>query len=325
MEPLKLLYDLVSVYSPSGHEEEAVKVLKNWFEEQGIEAWVDRYGNLLASKVGRKNHYKVALVSHIDTVEGFWEPRLEGERVSGRGAVDAKGPLTAMSFALREIEGDVVLIAAVGEEKDSRGARGIREYMTFDYVIIGEPSDHKVVIGYRGYKWIKGKCYAKGGHASSPEVGESAIDKALNCIARIKEVSNAIVSVTRLCGGDEINVLPREAEFWLDIRYENEFEIPKCCEEISIVDQMKPAIVKPSSPVPRALARAIIRQGLKPRYVKKRGTSDMNVLIDVSKSIAAYGPGKAELSHTFEEYMELRDLERGIKTYRLAVAELLKL
>ncbi len=315
----------MSVYSPSGREEEAVKVLKEWFDENGIEAWVDRYGNLLASKAGRKRHYKIALVSHIDTVEGFWEPKLEGDRVSGRGAVDAKGPLTAMAFALSKVEGDVVFIAAVGEEKDSRGARGIKSYMTFDYVIIGEPSNHKVVIGYRGYMWVKARCLAKGGHASSPEVGESAIDKALRCVNEIREASNAVVSVTRLCGGDEINVLPREVELWLDIRYEKDFDLPNCCDEMKIVDQMRPAIVKPSSPVPRALARALAMQGVKPRYVKKRGTSDMNVLIEVSKSIAAYGPGEAELSHTFEEVITSKDLELGARVYLNAVRELLKL
>ena len=94
---------------------------------------------------------------------------------------------------------------------------------------------------------------------------------------------------------------------------------------MEVVDRMRPAIVKPSSPVPRALARALSRQGIKPKYVKKRGTSDMNVLIEVSKSIAAYGPGNAELSHTFEEVMDANDLEIGIKVYTNAVNELLKL
>jgi LysW-gamma-L-lysine carboxypeptidase len=335
MIAFEVLKRIVSVYSPSREEREAVETLKEALEELSggtLEVWVDGAGNLLAAPK-RKASYDLGLISHIDTVPGFWEPKVTENSVSARGAVDAKGPLSAMAEALIKLaeEGrDVLLGAMVGEEDDSRGAKYLKEHgPKLKYVIIGEPSNTTdIVVGYRGYAWIQAECRAKGGHASSPEVGESAVEKLWEVYQRAKEVlAPATVSLTSIKSWNAFNVLPQHAVARFDVRFPASVKLEDVLKafepcEVELYDWLPPAEVKPTSPVPRALRRALLKQGIKGRFVRKRGTSDMNVLAEAVESVAAYGPGKSELSHTDQEVITKDELEKAVRTYVEAGREL---
>ncbi len=335
MNAFDILKRIVAVYSPSGNEREAVETLKEVLIEASegtLEVWTDSAGNLFASPK-RKSEYTVGLISHIDTVPGFWKPKVDNESISGRGAVDAKGPLSAMASAILRLQDeDMVLGAMVREETDSFGAKYVREHgPKMKYVIIGEPSNTSdVVIGYRGYAWLEVKCKAKGGHASSPEVGENAVEKLWERYQKAKEaLTPATVSLTSIKSWNAFNVLPQEVIARFDVRYPKEITLEQIISqfeecEVEVVDGLPPAEVKPTSPVPRALRRALLKEGVRGRFVKKRGTSDMNVLADVVESIAAFGPGKSELSHTFNEIITRRELETATNVYFNATKELLR-
>ncbi|NPA84975.1 MAG: M20/M25/M40 family metallo-hydrolase [Crenarchaeota archaeon] len=335
MIAFEVLRRIAPVYSPSGEEGPAVEALREAVEELSggtVEVWVDGAGNLLAAP-SRKDRYDLGLISHIDTVPGFWEPKVTESSISARGAVDAKGPLSAMVEALIRLaeEGrDVLLGAMVGEEDDSRGAKYLKEHgPKLKYVIIGEPSNTTdIVIGYRGYAWLQVECSAKGGHASSPEVGESAVEKLWALYQRAREaLAPATVSLTSIKSWNAFNVLPKKAVARFDVRFPASVgleDIVKAFEPcaVSLHDWMPPAEVKPTSPVPRALRRALLKQGVKGRFVRKRGTSDMNVLAEAVESIAAYGPGRSELSHTEEEAITKEELRRAVRAYVEAGREL---
>ena len=61
----KLLYDMVSIPSPSRDEERAAERLVDFFEANGREAWIDEVGNVRAPA-----NDAVLLTSHVDTVPG---------------------------------------------------------------------------------------------------------------------------------------------------------------------------------------------------------------------------------------------------------------
>ena len=61
----KLLYDMVSIPSPSGEEERAAERLVDFFEANGRDAWIDEVGNIRAPADDA-----VLLTSHVDTVPG---------------------------------------------------------------------------------------------------------------------------------------------------------------------------------------------------------------------------------------------------------------
>ncbi len=323
----EVLLKLLEAYSPTGQEENARGALVEVCEDLGLRVEVDEVGNVLASNGSGS---KVWLVGHYDTVPGNLEVKVKDGRIFGRGAVDAKGPLSAMIVAASLSRSPVTVAALVGEEGDSRGARHLLGRELPPFVVIGEPSNtNGVIVAYRGGAHLTLRCAGGGGHSSSP--GSSAIDLLIESILRVREVAPGSgydvpsAAVTMIRGGEAPNVLPKEAEAVVDLR------VPPGADPLSLIEEMRPRLpegceivvewtvppvaVRPSEPVPRALTRSILSLGRKPRLLKKYGSSDMNLLHGRVASIAAYGPGDGRLAHTDMEFVDLEDLEFAVEVY----------
>ncbi len=346
-----LLRGLLGFYSPTFMEREAASWLVEEAWRLGFdEAYLDAAGNVrlvkyppgepLGGEAGR-----VALVSHIDTVPGWVEP-LEpgGELLRGRGAVDAKAPLASMvaAAALYEPRRRIVeVVAAVGEEGPSHGAWHLVESgWRSSATIIGEPTnDTKVAIGYRGGCRLLIRCLGEPGHSSSPWLYRGACSLAVEAYRVLEEASSRGVSgytlaVTRLCCGEGGNVVAEEAVLEVDARIPvggsvGELlemlgeKLPGGCSVEKASERCLPPVRVPvSSPAPRALVRALLALGERPQPVIKAGTSDMNILYRVSGSIAAYGPGRSELSHTRYEEVTVQQLDLATRVYLEALRQL---
>ncbi len=86
--------------------------------------------NVIASSAagpGDAGSWPVVFSTHFDCVPPFFPSRVEGDRLYGRGACDAKGILAAQVAAAdrlrRDGESRVGLLFVVGEERGSDGAR----------------------------------------------------------------------------------------------------------------------------------------------------------------------------------------------------------
>ncbi len=171
-DAINLLTKLVTIPSPSGQEAEASAYLANWMSSHGLPAHVDGAGNAVGVKgTGAR---EILLLGHIDTFPGEIPVRRRGDRLYGRGTVDAKGPLSAFAAATAQVEVPagwrITVVGAVEEESaTSKGARQIlaqrlpgpepesRRAGKPDktgppaYCIIGEPSNwDRVTLGYKG-------------------------------------------------------------------------------------------------------------------------------------------------------------------------------
>lgn len=344
----RLLASLVSVYSPTFQEREAARLLVEEAWRLGFhEAYLDPVGNARLVKypdtVDYRPQDRIALVSHIDTVPGWVEPLYTGDLVRGRGAVDAKAPLAAMVVAAagyRPRHRLVEVVAAVGEEGPSHGAWHLVETgWRASAVIIGEPTNTvKVAIGYRGGCRLTVECLGEPGHSSSPGLYTSACSLAVQAYHALEELSSPRVdgytlTVTRMECGRGGNIVAEEALLEVDARIpvggtaEELLEklgerLPPQCNASRRGRCLPPVRVPVSSPAPRALIRGLLRQGIRARPVIKAGTSDMNILHRVAGSIAAYGPGRSELSHTRQEETRAWELGVAVNTYREALREL---
>ncbi len=330
----EVLVSLLEAYSPTGYEMKAQRVIVDVAKQLGLDVEVDRVGNVLARKGDGGN---VWLVGHYDTVPGQLPVKWNNGIISGRGAVDAKGPLSAMLVAASLSEHPVTVAALVGEEGDSRGARYLLKRKLPPYIVIGEPSNTTgVIIAYRGGAHLIVRCKAKGGHSSSP--GESAIDKIIRSILEIKKLAPGIkyeepsAVVTVIEGGEAPNVLPKNASATVDLRVPPGIEIESIIKEmrskltkdcyIDVERITPPVTVKPNDPVPRAIVRSLLKLGKKPKLLKKYGSSDMNLLHGAVRSISAYGPGNSKLSHTDEEAVSVEELELAVNIYKEVVDQL---
>jgi LysW-gamma-L-lysine carboxypeptidase len=164
---VELVRGLVAITSLSRQEAEASKWLADQMQRIGYErAFVDEAGNAVGELGDPSAARTIVLLGHIDTVPGNIPVRIEGERLYGRGSVDAKGPLATFTAGAarygaaraRASNIRIVVVGAVEEEAaTSKGARFIasrfdgRSDRIPDACVIGEPSHwNRVTLGYKG-------------------------------------------------------------------------------------------------------------------------------------------------------------------------------
>ncbi len=180
---MDLLQALVSIPSPSGHEAEASHWLTTWMGEHGFDASVDEAGN----SVGSRGHgaRQILLLGHIDTFPGQLPVRRDGEWLTGRGTVDAKGSLCAFVAAVASADvqpgWQLTVVGAVEEETtSSRGARHLlAQAVAPECCVIGEPSGwQRITLGYKGRLLADLQWRAPLSHSAGPDrlPAEQAVD-----------------------------------------------------------------------------------------------------------------------------------------------------
>src|SRR5437764_878461 len=175
---IELLEEMVSIPSFSTQERELGQWLVARLRGMGFAASRDEAGNVVA--FWGSGPREVMLLGHIDTVAGFIPVRREGNRLFGRGAVDAKGPLAAAITAVaRQPAGAgcrFTVIGAVEEEGSSRGARHLVSRRPPDQLVILERSGwDAITLGYKGSLKLRYRLSQPLGHGAGPN--ESAGDR----------------------------------------------------------------------------------------------------------------------------------------------------
>src|SRR3954471_16203034 len=168
----------------------AVGFVKGWLESRDVAGRDSPHAGLprLRAAVGRGGGPRVILHGHIDVVpgrEGQFTPRVEGDRLIGRGAYDMKGALAAMMCAVREAaEQDQVRVRFVcvpeGESEDgSRRSTDalVAEGLRGDFAVTGEPTDLHVGVEAKGVLAVRVEVTGTSAHGSTPWLGDNAILK----------------------------------------------------------------------------------------------------------------------------------------------------
>ena len=193
-----LLSDLVSINSinpdlvpGSPGEAEIAHYIADWLKLNGLEV------ELIESVSGRPNVVGIArgtgggktllLNGHMDTVgvagmpDGH-EPRIEGNRLYGRGAYDMKGGVAACMLAIVEakkqrLRGDVVFTGVIDEEYASAGTMDLAKRLHADGAIVAEFTELQLILAHRGFVWLELETIGKAAHGSRPDLGVDAIVK----------------------------------------------------------------------------------------------------------------------------------------------------
>ncbi|MDR2522232.1 MAG: M20/M25/M40 family metallo-hydrolase [Synergistaceae bacterium] len=324
----ELLIRLVEIPSVTGNEDAACGYLAGVLGSLGWEsAGRDEAGNVVASRGAGKR--EILLLGHIDTVPGGPSCRVEGDVLWGRGSVDAKGPLAAFALAggaaaLPE-EWKITLVAAVGEEGDSRGARYIVSRYNPAACVIGEPSGTDgITVGYRGYLRLRLSARDGGAHRSGDAGPVTAcLLAAAEVLGQVERRDTPSKPVIERPSGAVIAMRGQEeGERWgmvdMDVRLPLGAEPDVWARELSesaerrgvcveVVSSMSAHLVKKDDPLVRALRVAVRGAGLTPRLLAKGGTADFNLAAAWGCPMAAYGPGDSKLDHTSEERIDLNE------------------
>ncbi len=325
MDEAHILEDLLGVESPSGREATACLVFAEHARQLGFRVRFDRTGNALATMGSGTPH--TMFLGHIDTVPGTWPVRMEDGILHGRGAVDAKGALVAGLVAAARVgpmtAGTRTVVAAVGEECDSRGALELLRNPAPDALIVGEPSGwNRVAIGFRGRRTGIFRATSPVSHVSSPEPGslDRAVDVASGLRASLKAAGGtglfASASARIFRWMHEARPFDEGTEFEIDLRTPVGFDhdlLVRAAPEIEWASPLDAVLVNKNNGVVRSLVAGIRTMGGQPEYLCKAGTSDMNHAASRwAIPMASYGPGDPTLDHSREERISLSELSRSV-------------
>ncbi len=220
----------------------AAGFVKGWLESRDIDVRDHDHRGLpvLMADVGATQGPSLILHGHLDVVPahaGQFEPRVEGDRLIGRGAYDMKGALAAMMCAVRDAaEQDRVRVRFVcvpdeeAEDIDDRSIETlVREGLRADFAITGEPTDLHIGVQAKGVLALRLRVAGVAAHGSTPWLGDNAILKAHDAFRRIetlpfsRESSDLFdrpsINLARIGGGDAFNKVPDHCEMDVDIRF----------------------------------------------------------------------------------------------------------
>jgi len=199
----------VQIPSLSGEEKELAFFIRDVLSELGLDrVYIDELGDVIGFVKGRSLHPLVVLEGHMDHISPgnleLWKcqpysAEVINGNIFGRGAVDMKASLAAMTFAAKEVsskelEGTLVLCFVVHEETVEGTAvrhiieKEIREAP--DLVVLGEATNLDLGIGHRGRAVINVELSGRTAHASMPELGLNALHAASKLISYVEEKLN---------------------------------------------------------------------------------------------------------------------------------------
>jgi acetylornithine deacetylase/succinyl-diaminopimelate desuccinylase-like protein len=266
--------------------------------------------------------------THMDTVPPFIPSSADHDNIYGRGTCDAKGIIAAQIAACQLLhkEGAAVgMLFLVGEERDSLGAKTANTSpLGSRFLINGEPTENKIAVASKGALRLEITAHGKMAHSAYPELGESAIDKLLQALERLRnmrlpddpQIGPCTMNIGVVEGGRAPNVIPDYARAQLLYR-----------------------LIGPSEDLKKTIVEAIAGLAeaefvLEIPFVKLRTvpgietmvaafTTDIPALSNWGEPVLL-GPGSIHVAHTEREYISKKQLHEAVELYRSVALQLLR-
>jgi [amino group carrier protein]-lysine/ornithine hydrolase len=341
MHPKDFLHKIVSIYSPSGREEEVVQYIADESKKLGFDKTeVDHFHNVIL-EIGHGKK-EIILLGHIDTVKPFLPVQIEDNKLYGRGSVDAKGAFTAFVFAALAVapklkNTKIIVAGASQEEQHGIGGQVLAErFKNPTAIIVGEPSGvDGITLGYKGtftMEFFKRKTSMHSANDSEKNVIEEAIEftqkikEFCDEFNKNKSVWNGLQHRVAKFNFDEVNGVEQvkvRVKFRTPLGFDSA-ELKKVVGEnknggeVSYLQSWgseEACLAPKNSLLTRAFIKAIRAEGGKPIFKVKTGTADMNTFFKAfpDVSIVSYGPGDSNLDHTPDEHLNLDELDQAVR------------
>ncbi len=277
---------------------------------------------------------KIVFCTHLDTVPPYFPPVVDvaspaaadsaGEDVivKSRGACDAKGQIIAMYNACLELErrgcSGFGLMLLAGEESGSFGAKSFRGTgIKADYVVVGEPTDNRMVSACKGTKSFEVTLTGKSCHSGYPEYGVSAVDLFVDMVNELRGrefPEDAVLGETtwnigRLSSANPQNILSPKLNFRIYFRTTFASDAQVC----------------------RVMSEFGEREGVGVKAFGGDTPMNYTVFDGFETTPAAFGsdapqldgfahrclcgPGSILVAHTMDEYVRVSELVRATEQY----------
>jgi len=323
-----LAAELLTIDSSTGAESAAVDFVSKWLVARGWNVTLQEVSRGRANVWAFRSGGGVTLSTHLDTVPPYIAPKLESNKLYGRGACDAKGIAAAMLVAAERLakagEQRVDLLFVVGEEKGSDGARAAnRLAATSRFLVNGEPTESKLASGAKGSLRVTVRTTGRAAHSAYPHLGASAITPMLALLPTLNEINlpkddvlgETTYNIGTLHGGTEANIVPAMAEAEVMFRL------------VSDVAPMRSSLQR------WAKGKAELEFGshIPPQHFHTipgfetapvAYTSDIPLLSRWGTPLL-FGPGSIHVAHTPDEYIDVKELRAAVGAYEKIVKALL--
>lgn len=321
---VSLAAELLAIQSTTGSEAGVVDFVSRWLVARGWNVTLQEVTRGRANVWASRSGGGVTFSTHLDTVPPYLPPRLEGSRLFGRGASDAKGIAAAMMVAadrlVAEGEKRVELLFVVGEEKGSDGARAANNLGSKSrYLINGEPTESKLASGAKGSLRATLRTRGREAHSAYPHLGKSAIEPLIELLPTLRKLplpsdpvlGETTVNIGTIKGGTEANIIPAHAEAEIMFRLVTDVApIKKMVNDWASGH----ADVEFGSHIPAQKFATV--PGFETGPVAY--TSDIPLLSNWGEPFL-FGPGSIHVAHTPDEYINVEELRASVDSYeRLA-------
>jgi succinyl-diaminopimelate desuccinylase len=351
----RILAERLISYDTSKPEEivAAAGFIKGWLESRDIEVQHHDHNGLpvLVAEVGPAGDGMPCVVfhGHLDVVPARaeqFQPRIEGDKLIGRGAYDMKGGLAAMMCALKDLERQdrvrVRLLCVPDEESEELDERSTDRFVRLglggQFAITGEPTNLHIGVQAKGVVVLRIQVHGRAAHSSTPWLGDNAVLKAIDVFRAIESLpfsresselfDRPSINLGRIEGGDALNKVPDLCTMAVDVRYlphQDPAEILAQVRRIPDIDVTRtfihpPVMVSRSNPYVQALRDAVTRSTRdEVMSVGRDGASDAAAFLQAGIPAVEFGPAGAG-HHGPEEYVSLSSLAR----YRRALGDFVR-
>jgi len=289
-----------------------------------------------------------------------FRPARRGGRIAGRGTADMKGGLVSMLYgaaAAKELGllggGRVVVHFVCDEETgSSAGSQHLRDAGLIDSralaMLTAEPTGGAAWHESRGAITLRVDVRGREAHVGHAHLG-------VNAFAAMTRVAGPLVALadellargTMLVvggtagSGASFNAVPGSAWFSIDCRFNPEAELEEelgrltgavgdaaaaagAEVSVSVLQRAPSARTDERHPAARALARCVeLVEGAAPAFELCPGVLETRWYSQLGIPALAYGPGRLDVSHGPDEFVEEAALRRCAAIYALAAGELL--
>ena len=269
-----------------------------------------------------------------------------------------KGGLSASVTAICEIvksgtelQGDIIFTASAGEETDSCGVERFvsksSEIPECLGVIIPEPTDFSIVSAHRGMLWLEVTAKGKTAHGSMPQLGVNAINSMRLFLNELNNyditakkhelLGTCSMSVNTISGGKTLNAVPDKCVCMIDIRTipgVNHDDIiadirrifekiktrnPDFEADVSVIRQVHSLETDRNSDFVKDFCSCL---GID-KTIAVGFTTDGPQFGQLGAPVLIYGPGKPEICHKPDEFIEIADLEKAVEDYKKIIMHFL--
>jgi acetylornithine deacetylase len=337
MDAVALTRQLIDIESITGNEARVGEALyrelsRMGWQTQKISVEGTRFNVYAVS--AEQPQPSIVFSTHMDTVPPFIRSSEDETSIYGRGSCDAKGIIAAMIAAADRLRQENIhcgLLFVVGEERDSLGAKVANDFITKELsgkspgkrvLINGEPTENRIALASKGT--LRGEVIAHGrmAHSAYPELGESAIDKLLAALTRLRamplpsdpEIGPCTLNIGLIEGGRAPNVIPDYAH--ADLLYRLVGPSQDLRQQILATAGNE---VEVSFPLEIPYLRLRTVDGLP--TMTAAFTTDIPFLSNWGEPLLI-GPGSIHVAHTDGEYISKQQLADAIHLYSNIAREL---